>query len=178
MPPPASTRRDPEVGDQRAARAGLEQDVLRLDVPVHDALEVRVSQRPRDLLEQLRRFARRQRSAGAHPLGQRFALDVRHHEEDEVADLLDGIDGDDVGVGEPGRGLRLAQEPLPERGLRRHGLWQELDRHRPVERDVTRQEDDAHPAAAQLALQGVPADERLLEGDELGGDGVGHGGVS
>ena len=72
------------------------------------------------------------------------------------------MDGDDVGVGQPGRGARLAQESRT--ALRGRGEYrrQQLDGHQPVECEVPRQEHDAHAAAAQFALDGVAAGHGLL----------------
>ena len=111
--------RDAEVGHQRAARARLEQDVVRLHVAVHDAAPVRVRERPRHLAQHARRVGGRKRTARAQSLAERLALDVAHDEEDEAARLADAMDRDDVRVREAGGRARLAHEPLAR--LRRCG---------------------------------------------------------
>lgn len=47
-------------------------------------------------------------------LTQRLAVDVGHREENEIADLVDGMDRNDVGMGELGGGARLAQKSLAQ----------------------------------------------------------------
>jgi len=154
--------RDAEVGDQRPAAPLLHKDVVRLHVPVDDALGVRIGERPRDLAEHPDRLLARQRSPAAHPLPEGPPVDVGHREEDEVADLVDRVDRYDVGVRELGGRARLTEKALPESRLGRELGGQKLQRHGPVERDLVRQVDDAHPAAADLPLEGVSSDERLL----------------
>ncbi len=141
---------------------------------MHDAAQVRIGQGPGDLLEELGDLTWRQRSARAHPLAERLALHVGHREPDQVADRVHVVDRDDVRVRELGRHLRLAEEALAQRGLPGHVGRQQLDRDETVQLDVARQKDDAHAAAPQLTLQRVAADHRLLEGEELGRDGVRH----
>ena len=95
-------------------------------------------------------------------------------EEDKVANLVDRVDRHDVGVRELGRRARLTDKALPECRLGRELGGQELQRHGPVERDLVREVDDPHPAAADLPLEGVPSDERLLKGEKVGIRGVTH----
>ncbi len=47
---------DPEVGHDGAPRVALDEDVVGLDVAVHDAARVRMAERPRDLLDDARDF--------------------------------------------------------------------------------------------------------------------------
>jgi len=166
--------RDTEVGDQRPAAPLLHEDVVRLHVPVDDALGVRVRECPGDLTEKSDRLLARKRSPAADPLTERPPVDVRHREEDEVADLVDRVDRHDVGVRQLGRRARLTEKALPECRLGRELGGQELQRHGPVERDLVRKVDDPHPAAADLPLEGVPSDERLLKGEKVGIWGVTH----
>ena len=113
--------RDAEVGDERAAGARLEQDVVRLHVAMDDAASVRVRERPRDLAQHARRVGRRERPARAEPLAERLALDVAHDEEDEAAGLADAMDRDDVRMREAGGRARLAHESLARLGGRARG---------------------------------------------------------
>ena len=65
------------------------------------------------------------------------------------------VEGEDVGMGQPGRDLDLAQEPLrPER--RRELGPQDLDRDRAVVLQILGQVYGGHAAPAQFPLQAVP----------------------
>ena len=161
--------RHAEIRDHRPPGGLLDQDVVRLDVPVDDAVGVRVAQPPRDLLEQPGRLRRRQRAGALDPLGQRLTPDVGHDEEDQVVVLFDRVNRDDVGVGEPRREPGLAQEAVLEAGLRGEVRREQFERDRPVEAHVTREKHDAQPAPAQLALQGVLPGDRGLQLDEFAG---------
>ena len=65
--------------------------------------------------------------------------------------LARGVDGDDVGVVQPGRRLRLAAEALHRLAGQPQPARQDLQRHLAVERYLTRRVDHPHAAAAQLA---------------------------
>src|SRR5881296_237865 len=107
-----------ELGHEHAAVV-LEQDVVRLHVPMDDALSMGVGERPGDVAQHTRCFGGRERPAPPHPLRQSLALDVRHREKHELADLFDGVNRDDVGMGKIGRRACLTQEPLAELRIRR-----------------------------------------------------------
>ena len=49
---------------------------------------------------------------------------------------------------------------------------QELDGDQPVEGDLARQEDDPHPAAAELPIERIAPGDLRLQGEELGGERV------
>ena len=69
--------RDPEIGHLRVPRG--EEDVLRLDVPVHDPLRVRVRQRIGDFAHDPDRFLHRQLALARQPGAQALPRHVRHH---------------------------------------------------------------------------------------------------
>jgi 23S rRNA pseudouridine2605 synthase len=73
------------------------------------------------------------------------------------------------------RGARLAEEPVAQLVIAAHSSRQELDRDRTIERDVTREKDDTHPATTDLALERVSAGQRALQRDELRGRRFRHG---
>ena len=79
----AGGERDAEVGDERAAV--VEQDVLRLDVAVDDAVPMGVVERARDLGGDPDGLADRQLLLAGHPVAERDALDERHHVEEEAS---------------------------------------------------------------------------------------------
>ena len=68
--------RDAEVCNHRVPVA--EQDVVRLDVAMHDAFAMRVGQRIGDLAKQPGRFGHGQFALVVEPRTKRFALDQRH----------------------------------------------------------------------------------------------------
>ena len=142
---------DAEVGHDGGIAPTLEEDVLRLDVAVNHAPGVRVVERQRDLLQQARGIERRQRSLRCETLGQRLAVDVPHHEEDDAVLLVGAVDGDDVGVRELCRGPGFAQEPVAHSRRLGQMRGQHLDRDFPVKIDIDREIDDAHPAATELS---------------------------
>jgi hypothetical protein len=104
--------RDPEVGEHRAAGV-VDHDVGRLDVAVHDPAGVGMPQGtgrfPQNPLRVLHRHLPR-----LEDLVQRPPRDVLHHEEVQIADALDGVDGNDVGMVELGGGACLVLEALHE----------------------------------------------------------------
>ena len=99
--------RDPEIGDQHAAVV-LEQDVVGLHIAMDHTLPMRVRERPGDVAQDARSFGGGERPAPPDALRQGLTLDVRHREEHKFADLFDGVNRDDVGVGEFRGGARLA----------------------------------------------------------------------
>ena len=105
---------DAEVRDHGAAGGALEQDISWFDVAVHHAFAVGGRQRPRDLLQHAARLAWRQWSAVCHPLGQRLPVHVRHDVEHVPAHLVDGVNGDDVRMGQSRRRARLAHESVAQ----------------------------------------------------------------
>ncbi len=60
------------------------------------------------------------------PLAQALALDLVHHVVEEAVGISGGMDGDDVGVTEPGDRARLGEEPAADRLVRG-----QLGMHRP-----------------------------------------------
>jgi hypothetical protein len=158
---------DAEVRDERASAPTVDQDVVRLDVAVHHTAPVRVGERPRDVAQHAGRVGDGERPRAGHAAPQCLALHVAHHEEDDVAVRLDGVHGHDVGVRQSGRRACLTQEALAEVRLTRERRRQQLDRHVPVERQIARENHDAHAAAPELVLDGEAAPARVLQGAEL-----------
>ena len=105
--------RDPEVGHLHDALR-VDDDVVRLDVAVDDAVSVRVAQRSEDLARVGDRDRDRAEAARADELLQRPSLDVLHDDEVRAVGLAAVEDRDDVRVREAGGVRRLAAEPLDE----------------------------------------------------------------
>ena len=130
------------------------------------ALTVRVSEAPRDVAKHPGCFRRSDRTPPAYTFRQRFTLDVGHREEHELADLFDGVNRNNVRMGELGCGPRLAQKALAQLGVGGLGWWQQLDRDGAVEPHVARQVHNPHAAPPQLPLQRIPARYSRLEVEE------------
>ena len=79
---------------------------------MHHTPLVRVRQRPCHLAQQARALLRRQRPVLPDALAQRLTFHIRHREKHQIGELVDGEDGDDVGVREPRRRPRFPEEAL------------------------------------------------------------------
>ena len=157
-PRPGHGAGDPEVRDDGVALG--EEDVLRLDVPMHDAPAVGVGEAvgrfggdPHRLRDGQRPFARQ-----APP--QRVPLDERHHVVEQAVGFAGVVQRKDVRVVELRRDVDLAEEALQAQEARQL-REQHLDRHRAVVAEVVREEHHRHPAPAQPAFDPVaPAEGR------------------
>ena len=132
---------------------------------MHHTVPVGEVQCRRHARSDLRRLPRRQWALGTDDLRQAASLDVLHDDEVRAELLAPVVDGDDVAVGEPGRRLCLAPEPLDEGGVTRVLGEQDLHGHWPVQQGVGGEVDVGHPATRQPALQLVAATEH--RGPEL-----------
>ena len=101
---------DPEIRDLHPALF-VEQDVLRLDVAVDDALLVRILERLADRRHDDQRLLRRQ-LPGLQQLPQAHPIHELHQQVIEAVGLAEVIDGDNVRMVEAGQRLRLAGETL------------------------------------------------------------------
>jgi hypothetical protein len=143
----------PEVGD--LGHAGLGQEhVLRLEVAMHQPGGVGGGQAlPGGPTARQRLAPRPTRSLEPAPQG--ATGQILHRHEDVVAVAPDGVDGDDVWMGQPRHRGGLALQAI-EAGA---GVVQ-LDRDRAIERGVVGQVDHAHAAGAEPTLdaEGLPDD--------------------
>jgi len=166
QPLPACHRdgaRDPEVAHD--GLPGFEQDVLRLDIPVHHAAAVRVAQRGGHFAGDPQCVLERQLLLACQSLTQRLALDVRHDVVQEASGLARIVERQDVWMGQAGDGLDLAEEPVGPEG---HSELrpEHLDGDRAAVLQVLGEEDDRHPALAQLPFDRVALGEGGPETDE------------
>jgi hypothetical protein len=140
--------RDAEVHQERAAAPGLDQDVVGLHVPVHQAVLVGVLQGVEDRLDHGERALRREGAFGPQYLGERASLEERHRVEDEPFALADEMDGDGVGMAQSrdGAGFLLEARERP-RAPREVGA-ENLERQPPLEIGVDDLEDLGEPATA------------------------------
>ena len=164
--PPASVAaegaRDAEVGEQRVA-ALREQQILRLDVAMHDALLVRVVERTRDLARDAQRLVDRELLVATEMVAQRLALDVGHREPELAVGGLAGIQhGEDVRMRERGGEADLAPEALGAKRGREIGV-EHLERDLAAVLLVRREIDRGHAATPQLTQEFVLGAEYRLQ---------------
>ena len=150
----ADRARDAEIAHDGMPR--LDEDVLRLDVAMHDVLRMRVRQRVGHIARDLYRVGNGQAAFTLQPVAQRFALDIRHRvEQHPVGDI--GVEQrQDVGVRQRGGDRDLAEEPVVTQRLSEIRP-QHLEGHPALIAEVTGEIDKRHPATADLALNRVPA---------------------
>ena len=183
----------PEV--QELGRAvGREDDVRRLDVPVDEALAVRLGQGVRDLVGHLAGAGEGQRAFLRDQVVQVAAGQVLH---DEVRHrlpvragvrLLAGVQvGDDVRVPQGADGPDLQEEPLDAPPVLHPVHVQRLDGGGRAQGDVLGAEDHAHAPAPDLFEDAVVAEDqpvdrpgphpgRLVDAHQAGGqEGFGQG---
>src|SRR2546427_659760 len=160
--------RDPEITHH--GMAGFEEDVLRLDVAMHDIMAVGVAQGVRHLPGDLQGVPKRQLFLMREPVSQRFALDVGHDVEEESLRLPGVVERQDVGMVEPSRGVYLAEKPLRAERCGQLGL-QDLNGDLAVVLPVLSEVDRRHPPAAELALDRVAVGEGGLQTSEQVGQG-------
>jgi hypothetical protein len=110
--PPAAPRARaiPKFRHQRLATR--QQDVLRLNVPVHHAVTVGIVERVSDLSRDAERFVEGELPLPGDPVAQRFPLHNRHHVIDKRLGRSRVVQREDVRVAEPCRDLDLAQEAV------------------------------------------------------------------
>ena len=163
--------RNAEIGELQGVGFRVVHHVGRFDVAMHDAFAVRVAERVGGAGDDRHHFLRLQQVA---LLGERYqvaALQELHGDEAVVVLLARVVDGDDVGVRELARGLRLAEEALLHPGdlvgLELLRQRQRLDRHLAPDLRVLAEIDHAHRALAELLLDLEAAELRLLADAEL-----------
>ena len=153
---------DAEIQELRAdvETASAEEDVVRLEIAMHDAVVVRVAERTEDRQHDLHGFCRAQASALAHEVAERHALEPLH-DDVRVAELglTEVKHAHDVGMVQPGLDTRFDQKAVDRVGVL-DARMDQLQRDRCVERDVLREPHRAHAAFAN------PRIEPILVGDQ------------
>ena len=132
----------PEIGHERLA-APVEQDVARLDVPMHQPLLVGVVQRLGHRRHQFDRFVDRKPGL-LEPRGEVGAVDVlRDDEAGAVLGAADIVDGHDVRVVEVGDGAGFGQVGFGVFGPSHQLAVRHLDGDEPLQLVVVGQVDEA-----------------------------------
>jgi hypothetical protein len=151
--PAASTARaDAEVGEHTPLAP--EQDVLRLDVAVDDAVPVGIPQRLRHFMGDPHGLGQRELGLARQPLPQRLPVHERHGEPEMAGRLAGIVHGEDVRVVETRSQLDLPKEPLGAQRLRQLGM-ENLQGDRTVVPEIASEVDRSHAAAPELALDDV-----------------------
>src|SRR2546422_731022 len=146
--------RDPEIAHH--GMAGFEEDVLRLDVAMHDIMAVGVAQGVRNLARDLHRLGDRELACSVQPIPQRLSFDVGHHVIQQTGGFARIVERQDVRVREAGRDFDLLEKPLRAERRGELGL-QHLDSDPAMMLEVLSEIDRRHPAAPQLTLDRLRA---------------------
>jgi hypothetical protein len=158
----------PEVRHHRASGAGLDEDVVWLDIAVHDSASMGVCESPRDFAQDARSVGWREWSLRAKLIAECFAFDVAHDEKNEAIGCANAVNRDDVRMRQSGRGPRLVNEPLARGCEAGEVRWQHLDGDIAIELNIAGEINDSHSSAADLSLEEIFSGERGLELQEFG----------
>ena len=123
-------------------------DVLRLNVPVDDAVGMRVLQRLADLRGVVQRLCGTEYTVLRHALLECFALNELHDDILRLAAVADIVNRDDIRLREHGDRVRLRLEAIFQFGVRRHLIAQDLDGDIAVQLVAHGLVNDRHAAAA------------------------------
>ncbi len=123
-------------------------DVLGLQVAVHDALLVRRRETLRDLERDADRARDRERAAD-DAVPQRLALQELHHRVGDAVLAAVVVQREDVRMGQRGDGARLALEAGEGLRIARDALRQDLDGHLAPEPRVARPVDLPHSSRSE-----------------------------
>ncbi len=156
--PAVETLGDSEIGEQHPAVGG-EEDVARLHVAVDEPGPMGSVERSGDARPDVDRQLGAQPRLDVEDLAQTLAVDQLHHH--RLASLvLEGVvDGDDVGVVEPGDGNRLATEPFGDDDVGGERGFEPLHGDPPVESDIGGEPYFRHPALTEPSLETVSIGE-------------------
>ena len=142
---------DPEVGHLHAALV-RQNDVGRLDVPVHDAARVGITQRLEHFPHDIEAFRITQPFPPLQEEAQLLALHVFHDDVVATFVIAHVVHGHDVRVLAAGRGPRLAPEAVSHlvgMPVRQDVRMQDLDGHLPVDDRIVAQIDLPHGTLPQ-----------------------------
>ena len=143
----------------------VDEQVRRLDVAVHEAGPVDRVQRGGGLRDDRRGLGRIERAAVANQRAQVVAGHEPHRDVRDPVVLAGRVHRDHVRVVDAGRGARLGQKARADVVVVEQLRRDHLQRHDPVEIELERAIDDAHPAPANERLDPVSGDHRA--GSEL-----------
>ena len=144
------------------------EQVARLEVAVHEASFVRVAETERRLADHLTSEPGWDLAAATHEVVEIVAVDVLHHEEEQVFGAVGVERADDVGMLEGRDRPYLPLESADRVGAREHRFADDLERDDTIHHRVACAKDDAHAAAAEPLEQSViPEIESSSAGEKL-----------
>ena len=141
--------RDAEIGDLHATTR-IEQDVLRFDVAMQNALRVGELKRIADGRDDLERLIRREPTR-PHGLAQIHAIDELHDEISKATALTKIMHRDDARMAEAGEHTAFAIKALRKARRGREGLGQHFEGDDAVELGLPRFENRTHAAVTDEA---------------------------
>ena len=153
-------QRDAEIGHHRVA--GPQQDVLRLDVAVHNTQRVRRAEGIGDLAGNLYGIFKRQLPFALQTTAQRLARHVRHHVEQQSVGRAAVEQRQDVRVLQLGRGANLAQKAFDAERFTEVGV-QHFDGDVALVLEIVREVDGGHTSGTELALDAIAVGKRRRE---------------
>ena len=162
--------RDSEVGDDAAALA-VEEDVVGLDVAVHDTALRSVAKRAARLDQDAPDVRAGKLAALTQNSSERLPSQELHDEKDDVSDPTDPIDRDDVGMLELAGGAGLALEPVDEVLVDGQDRRQDLDRDLAIQRALLGAVHHGHAAPSELLDYLVVGIERAAHETDVKGVG-------
>jgi hypothetical protein len=171
---PVGVRRRADAGDAEIGQQGVavgEQHVLRLYIPMHELVAMRVVEPRPHFLRDPERLLQWQSFLDVEPLAQGTARDERLDVVEHTVRLARVDERHDVRVGEPCGDADLPQEPLGAEGSGEPGP-QDFDGDLTAVLAVFGQVDRRHAAATNLPLDHIS----VGEGGGEGGERVCHGG--
>ena len=139
-----------EVEDAGSVGAGVEPDVRRLDVAMHQPAPVGGGQPGRHFAAQSNDLGNGQAAGSVQPRLQRLALQQRHDDERHAAILLDMENGHHIIMFDHRRGSGLAQEAGLGKRIAQPLRQHHLESHAAIEPIVLSFEDHTHAAVADL----------------------------
>ena len=143
----------------RALGAEDQHQVGRLDVAVDHAVLDGVLQAQGGLANDVAGQRHGQRAGLFDHALQRDTRHVFHGQEVGLAVLVEFIDGDDIGVGQPGRGLGFAAKAADHLGVGLPFRADDLEGDVPVGGQMTGAVDNAHAAATELFFDAITLDD-------------------
>ena len=153
--------RQPEVENLHRA-APVEDQVCRLDIPVHDSFLVGMMEALRRLADKVSGIPHVEPPLLLHLRMQVDAVDIFHHDEVDRAGVIEVERTGDVLMAQPKSGLRLALEPGEVGALFDPFHRQHLDGHLLAQRGVFTEIDAAHAPGSEEPQQLVLAEHEAL----------------
>src|SRR5262249_15481235 len=147
--------RQAEIHEDDAARARLDDYVVRLEVAMHDAALVRRAQTIGDLARDVERLVEGQRAAVGDARPHRLAVDVLHLDDPAILDLFEVVGPADVLVADLVREEDLVAQPLATLPVLGEPLVEELEGDLLAEHLVEGEKHRAHSAGAEEPVDAV-----------------------